>query len=177
LRCLTNSDVFIIDYRGYGQSEGRPNEAGTYLDAEAAWRYLVEDRGIEPKQIIAFGRSLGGAVAAWLAIEHPPKGLILESTFTSVPDMAARQFPFLPVRWLARTQYNTIDRLPQIYVPLLISHSPDDRIIPYSHGQRLFEVANTPKYFLRMKGGHNEGFLITGKPYEDMLQKFIATLN
>jgi fermentation-respiration switch protein FrsA (DUF1100 family) len=170
-------NVFIIDYRGYGASEGRSNEAGTYLDAEAAWRYLVEDRHFEPGQIIIFGRSLGGAVAAWLAIEHTPKGLILESTFTSVPDMAARQFPFLPVRLLARIQYNTIDRLPQIHVPVLITHSPDDRVIPYSHGQRLFEVANVPKEFLQLTGGHNEGFLITGKSYEDGLLKFMASLN
>lgn len=166
-------NVFIIDYRGYGQSQGRISEAGTYLDAEAAWDYLVKTRGVEPAQIIIFGRSLGGAVAAYLARQHPPKMLILESTFTSVPDMGARQFPFLPVRRLARIQYNTAERLPDIPVPVLIVHSPDDRVIPFSHGQRLFEVAPEPKTFLQIRGGHNEGFVIS-QNYEAGLQQFIT---
>jgi pimeloyl-ACP methyl ester carboxylesterase len=164
--------VFIVDYRGYGQSEGNVSEEGTYLDAEAAWGYLVEERGVEPEQIIIFGRSLGGAVAAWLAQQHPPKMLILESTFTSVPDMGARQFPFLPVRLLARIRYNTVDRLPQVPAPILIVHSPDDEIIPYSHGRRLFEVAPEPKEFLQITGGHNEGFVIS-RNYEEGLKSFI----
>lgn len=165
--------VFIVDYRGYGQSEGSPSENGTYLDAAAAWRYLVEERGVDPEQIIIFGRSLGGAVATWLAHNHPPKALIIESTFTSVPDMGARQYPFLPVRLLARIHYNSLERIPQINVPILIVHSPDDEIIPYSHGQQLFQAANEPKAFLQLRGGHNEGFIISGQPYEEGLKSFI----
>jgi len=165
--------VFIIDYRGYGQSEGSPSESETYLDAAAAWRYLVEERGSEPEQIIIFGRSLGGAVATWLAHNHPPKALIIESTFTSVPDMGAGQYPFLPVRLLARIQYNSLERIPQINVPILIVHSPEDEIIPYSHGQQLFQAANEPKTFLQLRGGHNEGFIISGQPYEEGLKSFI----
>ena len=165
-------NVLIIDYRGYGQSEGRPSEAGTYLDAEAAWRYLVDTKGYRPEQIIIFGRSLGGAVAAWLAQQHPPRALILESTFTSVPDMGARQFPFLPVRTLARINYNTQARLPHIQVPLLIAHSPADEVIPYSHGRQLFEVANEPKEFLQLRGGHNEGFIMT-ENYEAGIKSFL----
>jgi fermentation-respiration switch protein FrsA (DUF1100 family) len=166
-------NVLIIDYRGYGRSEGRPSEEGTYLDAEAAWRYLVEQRQIAPGNIIFFGRSLGGAVATWLAGKYAPKSLILESTFTSVPDIGAKQFPFLPVRTLARFRYNSLERLPQIKVPVLIIHSPQDEVIPYAHGQQLFQVANEPKTFIQLSGGHNEGFVITGQPYEAGLKDFI----
>lgn len=166
--------VLIIDYRGYGQSEGRPGEQGTYLDAEAAWRYLVEERRIAPHQIIFFGRSLGGAVAAALAQTHPPPALILESTFTSVPDMAAQLYPFLPARRLARIHYNTLERLPTLNVPVLIVHSPDDEVIPYDHGRRLFAAARAPKEFLELRGGHNEGFIISAERYEAGLNGFIT---
>jgi fermentation-respiration switch protein FrsA (DUF1100 family) len=167
--------VLIIDYRGYGQSQGKPSEYGTYLDAEAAWQYLVKERQIPPEQIILFGRSLGGAVAAWLAQQHSPGALILESTFTSVPDVAAKHYPFLPVRWLVRAQYNSQERLPTIKCPVLIIHSPDDEIIPFEHGRQLFAVAPEPKDFLQLTGGHNEGFLITGQAYQAGLAKFINT--
>jgi fermentation-respiration switch protein FrsA (DUF1100 family) len=166
--------VFIIDYRGYGQSEGKTSEQGTYLDAEAAWHYLVDERQIPPNEIILFGRSLGGAVAAWLAQKYSPGGLILESTFTSVPDVAAKHYPFLPVRLLARLKYNTLERLSEINCPVLIVHSPDDEIIPYSHGQQLFAAAQEPKEFLKLSGGHNEGVFISGKQYEAGLDVFIT---
>jgi len=166
-------NVFIFDYRGYGQSQGSPTEIGTYRDAAAAWRYLVEDKQIPPGRIIFFGRSLGGSVAAWLAERHPPQALILESTFTSIPDMAARQFPFIPVRLLARARYDTLARIPNITAPVLIIHSPADEIIPYSHSRRLFEAARQPKAFLELSGSHNEGFLLTTQ-YEANLAAFIA---
>lgn len=166
-------NVFIIDYRGYGQSEGSPDEQGTYLDAEAAWTYLVNERGLAPDQIILFGRSLGGAVATQLATRHQPKALILESTFTSIPDMAARQFPFLPVRLLTTTRYPTIERIRQIDTPLLVIHSRDDEIIPYNHGRQIFEAAPEPKQFLDLQGTHNEGFLTAGDGYREGLRRFI----
>ncbi len=165
--------VFIIDYRGYGHSEGRTTEAGTYLDAEAAWRYLTQERGVAAENIIIFGRSLGGAVAAALAEKHPPRLLILESTFTSVPEMAARQFWFAPARQLARIQYNTAARLQNIHVPLLIIHSPEDEVIPFDQGQALFQAANPPKQFLQISGGHNDGFLISAAQYEPAVAAFI----
>ncbi len=169
--------TLIIDYRGYGRSEGSPGEQGTYLDAEAAWRYLVEERQIPANQIIVFGESLGGAVAAWLAQTHIPRGLILVSTFTSVPDMGAQVYPFLPVRLLARIRYNTLARLPEIHCPLLIVHSPDDEVVPFSHGQQLFAAANAPKEFLEMRGGHNEGLILSAAQYETGLSNFIAKLD
>lgn len=168
--------TLIIDYRGYGQSEGSPGEQGTYLDAEAAWRYLVEERHIPPCQIIVFGESLGGAVAAWLAQTHTPGGLILASTFTSVPDMGAQVYPFLPVRLLARVRYNTLARLPEIRCPVLFIHSSDDEVVPYSHGQQLFAAANEPKKFLEIRGSHNDGLMMSAAEYEAGLADFITQL-
>ncbi|MCB9077424.1 MAG: alpha/beta hydrolase [Anaerolineaceae bacterium] len=166
-------NVFIIDYRGYGQSEGRPSEAGSYLDAEAAWQHLVEDRQMRPEQIIIVGRSLGGGIASWLAQHHRAGALVLESTFTSIPDMAARQYPFLPVRPLARVRYNTLARVSTLTMPILIVHSPHDEVIPYDHGRQLFEAAPEPKQFLKTAGGHNDGFLISQEIYAMELKGFI----
>ena len=166
-------DVFIFDYRGYGQSQGKPSEKGTYKDAEAAWRYLVEERQVSPDEIIVFGRSLGAAVAAWLAQSHTPRALILESTFTSLPHIAARLYPYLPVRLLLRFEYNTAEYLGRVSCPVLIVHSRDDEIMPFSHGRQLFEMANEPKEFLEITGTHNEGFITSGKHYEEGLNAFI----
>ena len=166
--------TFVFDYRGYGQSEGKPTEQGTYLDAEAAWRYLVQKQQVDPTEIIIFGRSLGGAIAAWLARDHPPKALIIESTFTSVRDIGAELYPYLPVRLLSRFDYNAMDYLRQVNCPVLIVHSRDDEIIPFSHGRRLFETANEPKEFLEITGTHNEGFMTSAKRYEDGLDSFIS---
>ncbi len=167
-------DVFIFDYRGFGQSEGKPSESGTYKDAEAAWRYLVEERQVNPNEIIVFGRSLGGVVAAWLAQSQTPGALILESTFTSLPDIARKLYPYLPVRLLLRFEYNTAEYLSRVNCPVLIIHSRDDEIMPSSHGQRLFEKAKEPKKFLEITGTHNEGFITSGKRYEDGLKAFVS---
>ena len=151
--------TLIIDYRGYGKSSGTPSEDGTYRDGEAAWRHLVEARKLEPQDIVLFGESLGGGVATWLALQHPPRALVLASTFTSVPDLGAQVYPWLPVRWLARIEYGNRARIGQIAAPVLIAHSRNDDIIPFSHGQALFAAANAPKQFLEMRGGHNDGFI------------------
>ncbi len=167
-------DTFIFDYRGYGNSEGRISEEGTYLDVEAAWQYLVSDQKISADRIIIWGRSLGGSIAAWIGQKHTAKLLILESVFTSVPDMGAEIYPFFPVRLLARFKYKTIDYLKQVNSPVLIIHSPEDEIIPFVHGRRLFEAANEPKKFLEISGSHNEGFVLSGKRYENGLDSFIT---
>jgi hypothetical protein len=164
----------ILDYRGYGHSQGRPSEQGTYQDAEAAWRYLVDERRVPPDKIILYGESLGGAVAAWLAESHTPAGLILLSTFTSIPDIGAQVYPFLPVRQLSRFQYNTLERLPQIASPVLIIHSPADEVVPFSHGQRLFAAAAEPKTFLEIQGGHNDGPMISAPQFRAALAAFIT---
>lgn len=169
--------TLIIDYRGYGQSEGRPSEAGTYRDAAAAWRYLTADRGTAPGNIILFGRSLGAAVAAHQAARTPPAALILESAFTSIPDVAADLYPFLPVRWLARIHYPTAANLARVERPVLIVHSRDDEVIPYAHGEALYHAAPGPKTLLTLTGGHNEGFLVSRDAYEDGLRAFLARLS
>ncbi len=166
-------DILIFDYRGYGQSEGTPDEYGTYRDAEAAWRYLIEECQVDPNEIIVFGRSLGGAIAAWLAQAQTPGALILESTFTSVPDIAAKLYPYLPVRLLSRFKYDTAEYLDEVDCPVLIVHSRDDEIMPFSHGRQLFGMAKEPKEFLEISGTHNEGFITSGKHYEQGLDAFI----
>ena len=166
--------TLIIDYRGYGQSEGRVSEKGTYLDAEAAWRYLTENKKIQPAKIIIFGRSLGGAIGAHLAVRHAPGGLILESVFTSVPDMAAQLYPVIPVRLLSRFRYDAKEAVLASSCPVLIIHSPDDEIIPFSNGEELFASAQEPKMFLQIKGGHNDGFLVSGRTYLNGLKRFIS---
>ncbi len=166
-------DVFIIDYRGYGQSEGKATEAGTYLDAEAAWTYLVETRGVDPGEIVVFGRSLGASVAAWLANRRQPAALILESSFSSVPSMAQRLYPFLPVKWLARFSYDTRRYVSNISFPLLVVHSPQDDIIPYAEGRLVFDAAPPNKQFLDIRGDHNGGFLVSGEAYTEGLRRFI----
>jgi fermentation-respiration switch protein FrsA (DUF1100 family) len=165
--------VFIFDYRGFGQSAGSPTEQGTYLDAQAAWSYLTQTRALDADGIIVFGRSLGGAIATWLASRHTPAMLILESTFTSVPAMAQRFYPFLPVRLLTRFQYNSLALVKNLACPLLIAHSRDDELIPYEEGRQLFEAAPEPKQFLEMRGGHNDGFIVSGPAYISGLRAFI----
>lgn len=168
--------TLIIDYRGYGQSGGRISEAGTYLDAEAAWQHLTRERKTDPHRIIVFGRSLGGAIAAWLAAQYNPGGLILESVFTSVPDMAAGLYPIFPVRLLSRFRYDTRAALKNVTCPVLIVHSREDEIIPYANGQKLYAAAGEPKTLLTIRGSHNEGFLTTGSVYRQGLEKFIRSL-
>lgn len=165
--------VLIVDYRGYGQSTGRPSEEGTYRDAMAAWRHLVDERGIHPERILLHGQSLGGAVAAWLATKASPAGLILDSTFTSVPAIAAEIYPWLPARKLARIDYDTLSRIPAIDAPMLVLHSRDDDIIGFHHGQRLAEAAGGELVALR--GGHNEAIALSRQRYRDALRDFIAS--
>jgi len=169
-----NYSVLIFDYRGYGQSEGKPSERGTYRDAEAAWRYLTKQKQIAPGQIVLFGRSLGGAVAAWLAARQTPRACILESVFTSAPDLAARLFPLFPSRLLCRYDYDTEAAVKNFNCPVLIIHSPQDDIIPFSHGRKVFAAAREPKAFLEIGGDHNTGFLASGSLYTNGLADFLG---
>lgn len=169
--------VLIFDYRGYGRSSGKPSEAGLYRDAETVWAYLTGQRGIAPGRIVLFGESLGGAVAAHLAARQPPReqpgALVLASVFTSVPDLAADLYPWLPARWLARLRYDTAEALARIHAPVLVAHSPDDEIVPYRHGEQLFHAAPRPKVFLRLAGGHNEGFIFMRPEWVEALAGFL----
>lgn len=166
-------NVLIFDYRGYGQSTGTISEAGLYLDIHAMWQELTDIKGIDPRNIVIFGRSLGAAVASQLATKVRPGGVILESAFASVPDMAARLYPFLPARILARYQLNNMQHVKSIQSPLLVIHSADDEIIPYSQGQKVFETAHEPKSFLRIRGSHNGGFIYSGRFYIEGFEAFL----
>jgi uncharacterized protein len=171
-------NILIFDYRGYGKSEGSPSESGTYKDVRAAWDYLVTI--FPPENIVLFGRSLGGAVITNLATTLPknikPKGIILESTFTSIPDLASIIYWYLPVRMLSRFNYNTLSLINKITIPILITHSYEDELIPFSHGKKLYKTALGEKFFLSIKGNHNEGFVDSGSLYRNGLKKFLSRL-
>jgi fermentation-respiration switch protein FrsA (DUF1100 family) len=167
-------NTLIFDYRGYGQSSGKPSESGTYQDAMAAWHYLTEVKEIAPSSIILFGESLGGAVAAWLAAREKPGMLILASVFTSVPDLATQIYPFLPIRQIARFEYNTLENLRSVSCPVFVAHSPQDEIVPFVHGQDLFQIAPEPKEFLTLQGGHNNGFIFMRKEWKMILGVFMS---
>jgi uncharacterized protein len=151
----TGAAVFVFDYRGYGQSQGRPGEQGTYRDAQAAHAWLRQ-QGFSAENIIAYGESLGGAVACELALRETLGGLVLQSTFTSIPDIGAELFPWLPVRWLAAIRYDTHTKLSRVNVPVLVMHSRADEMIRFRHGERNFAAAPDPKLFCELRGGHND---------------------
>lgn len=165
--------TLIVDYRGYGRSTGTPSEAGTYRDAEAAWDYLRHARLAQPRDVVIAGESLGGAVATWLAAKVGPRAVVLFSTFTSVNDLGAQVYWFLPVRLLSRIGYDNRENLKRIRAPVFIAHSRDDDIVPYAHGKRLFEAAGEPKAFLEMRGGHNDGFIFTQPEWVAELAAFL----
>jgi len=165
--------TFIFDYRGYGRSQGSPTEQGTYDDAEAAWAYLLRDRGIKSEDVIVLGRSLGAAIASAQAARHAPGALVIESTFTSAPELAAELFRIFPARLMSRFKYRVRDNIANTHCPVLIVHSSDDEVIPFHHGKRLYQVANEPKAFLEIEGAHDQGFYTTGRPYTDGLKRFL----
>jgi fermentation-respiration switch protein FrsA (DUF1100 family) len=152
-------DVMVFDYRGYGESTGRPTEEGTYLDAGACWDHLVTKRGIPAETIVLYGHSLGGAVAAVQASRSRPGLLVIEGTFSSASDMAAAMFPWLPSRVLCRFRYDALDAVSRVNCPIVVAHSRDDEMIPYAMGRRLFDAALEPRRFVELRGGHNESGL------------------
>jgi len=168
--------VLLYDYGGYGRSTGRASEARCYEDIRAMWRYLTEQRGIASDRILFFGRSLGGGPTVQLATEVRPSAVILESTFLSIPEVVQDMFRWLSVQKYVRTQFDNASKLPKITAPILIVHSPDDRLIQYRHGQGLFERANEPKHFLEIRGDHNEGFVVSWKIYRKGLADFLMPL-
>lgn len=169
------ADTLIIDYPGYGRSGGEPGEQETYDAAMAGWNFLVEHVP-DPGRIVVFGRSLGGAIAAWLAQRVNPAGVILESTFTSLDDMGRHHYPFLPVSLISRYDYDALSAAPDISSPVLSVHSTGDEIVPFELGVRLHDALPGRKSFLSIRGGHNDGFLVTGQEYTSGLKRFLESL-
>ncbi len=169
--------TLVFDYRGYGQSEGEPDEEGTYLDSEAALAYLTDEKKISPDRLIILGRSLGGCIAARLATKLKPKATILESTFTSIIDLGSQTYPYLPIRHLLRYHYPTKQYSKEIKSPILFVHSREDRKIPFIHGLKLCESASEPKDFLEIMGSHNRGYFQSGQVYENGLRSFLEKHN
>ena len=174
-------NVFIFDYRGYGNSEGSPSEQGIYRDARAALAYLQNRpepaSQSTPGQIVYFGRSLGAAVAIELAGDQPPAGLVLVAPFASLGDMARIAYPYLPLNWLLGSRYNSVDRISQVHQPVLIMHGDQDEIVPLSQGEKLFQAANPPKSFKVLPGaGHNDTYSAAGGTYWHDLSEFLSSL-
>ncbi len=168
--------TLIIDYRGYGKSAGRPSEVGTYRDADAAYAWLTNERNIPPQKIMIVGESLGCAPAIDLAVREPVGGVVLESPFLSTAAMGSEIFPFLPTRLLVTQKYDNLSKISGVTVPKLILHSRADEIIPFSHGEKLFEAASEPKEMFVMRGDHNGGFLETGDEYSLKISQFVREL-
>jgi fermentation-respiration switch protein FrsA (DUF1100 family) len=150
--------VFAVDYRGYGASGGRPSEAGLYRDADSAYAYLTGTLHVAPPSIVIYGYSLGSAVAIDLAGRVPAAGLVVEGAFTSIPDRGAELYPYVPVRWLARIRFASIDKIARVSSPKLFIHGEGDTIVPIAHGRRLFAAALPPKEFKMVVGGHTDAF-------------------
>ena len=171
--------VFIFDYRGFGPSTGHSSEQAMYRDTELGWAYLTKTRAISPDRIILHGRSLGTAMASWLAANRHPAALIMESGFTSMADMAKRYYRWLPIDLLLRWQYNNLERIASIQSPILFIHSPDDELTPYTHSQQLFDAAPDNKRFLNIFGDHLEGFKESRETYtsgiEDFMTEFVKS--
>ena len=166
--------IFAFDYRGYGRSEGKPAEKGILEDAEAAQEWLAKRAGIEEKDIVLMGRSLGGGIALHLAAENGARGVILQNTFTSLHDAAASHYPWVPVRLLMKNRYDSLSRISRYAGPLFISHGTADRIVPFAHGQKLFAAATGPKEFFEIAGGdHNDS---EPEHYLPALHKFLDSL-
>jgi uncharacterized protein len=171
----TGAAVMVFDYRGYGRSEGKLSEEGTYLDAQAAWGWLRQ-RGFAAQNIIAVGDSLGGAIATELALRETVGGLVLHGAFTSIADIGAERFPFLPVRWLHSIRYDTLGKLPRVRVPVLVLHGRNDETIHFKYGERNFAAANEPKIFHETSGDHNYSIPGSLESYVQGVEKLLALL-
>jgi len=170
-------DVLVVDYRGYGKSEGRPDEQGTYRDALAAYEYLTRQKHVLPRCIILYAESLDTGVAVELAAREPVGGVVLEAPFTSISDVAQRIFWFLPVRPLVRNRYDSLGKIPNIQAPLLILHSRHDEYFKLRHARRLLDAARSPKRLVELTGKHAEAFFVSESICREALRQLVADLD
>lgn len=150
-------NVLDIDYRGFGRTAGQPSEDRMYEDAEAGYQEILR-RGVPPNRIILLGHSLGSGPAVLLATRHNAAALVLFAAFTSIPDAAADRYPYLPVRLAVAVQFNSLQRIGQVHIPVVIAHSREDTVIPYSHALKLFAAANEPKHLITFDMAADDGF-------------------
>ena len=174
-----DTNILIFDYRGYGNSHGKPSERGLYADADAALAYLRARGDIDMTRLTLFGRSLGCAVAVDLAARHPVKAVILESPFTSIDAMASHMrgglTSIIPTSWLIRSKFDSLSKIPNIQAPILLIHGDQDDIVPIQMARELYAAANAPKQFYPIPGaGHNDTVLIGGDAYFTALKEFIS---
>ncbi|MFQ5716684.1 MAG: alpha/beta hydrolase [Nitrospinales bacterium] len=169
-----NLNIFIFDYRGYGRSQGDPDERGLYVDSIAAYDALVHAKNIAPERLFLFGRSLGGVCAVEVASQRPAAGLILESAFTNAKDMVGTMFPFLPLGYFVKSEFDALGKIRAVRIPKLFLHGTEDRVVPYRLGRKLFEAAAEPKEFYDIRGaGHNDTYIAGGKAYFEALGQFV----
>ena len=166
--------LLAFDYRGYGQSTGQPRERGLYDDTRASYEYLVRARGVRPDRILIFGHSLGSAMAIELASRVPAAGLVVEGAFTSVVERAQELYPLFPINLISTQRFVSIDRVGSIEMPKIFLHSPEDVVIPFEHGKRLFEAARAPKRFVSVRGGHDDAYRIDKAVYFGAIADLIA---
>ena len=168
---------FIFDYRGYGRSEGKASEQGTYLDARAALQYVAQRPDVEPSRIVYFGHSLGAAVAIELAVDHPPAGMALIAPFSSIRDMTKLILPLPMAGWIVRNHYNSVGLMPKVRAPVVILHGEIDEIVPHAQGVKLFEAANHPKTFVTLPdAAHNNAHHVAADVMARSLVEFQDSL-
>jgi fermentation-respiration switch protein FrsA (DUF1100 family) len=166
--------VFIFDYRGYGRSTGVPSEAGLYKDALASYEYLIHQRRISPERLIIFGRSLGSSVAAEVAVQRPSAGMIVEGAFPSIQSMSDHHYFGLPTRWVMDVEFNLVQKMASLHVPLLVIHGEQDSIVPMALGRQVFEAAHEPKRWYVVSGAeHNDVPFVGGEPYFREIDAFL----
>ena len=169
-------NLLLVDYRGYGKSTGgKPSEMKVYEDAEAAWQYLVGKRGIRPKQVIIYGLSLGGAIAVDLALRHPEAaGLIMENSFTSMQAMGELKYEFLPVGLMLNQRFESLQKIPNLKIPVLLIHGTWDKKVPYEMSQQLYAAAPHPKTLVLIEGGeHSNNAAVGWVEYRDAVSAFV----
>jgi len=170
-------NVFMYDYRGYGRSEGFPTEEGIYLDGRAAYDYAATLPGVDSLRIILFGTSLGGAVSVDVATDRSPGGLILEATFSSGKELGQELYPFLPIKLFMKSEFNSVEKIRSITVPILVIHGSDDSIVPLKLARRLFDAANEPKEFYEIAGAdHNDTYMVGRAEYFNKISGFARRL-
>ena len=169
------ANLFTLDYRGFGDSDGTPSERGLYSDATAGYRYLVEREHVAPADIILYGHSLGSAVAIDLAARLPVAGLIVEGAMTSIPAVGQEKYPFLPVSLIATNRFDSMAKIAAVGCPKLFFHAREDRRVPFRQAEQLYELATEPKELVPLNGDHTSAITLDGALIVERIRVFLQT--